>query len=212
MAKKCGICQKNRWRIVTTPRIDITTGGRPAHHRGVSAWKSADQGAQGCSSVGLIDACGLHLRLYAAEDSNSLVHPDRRFSRLYASCDGLDGAGVISMPCVCHYSPFYSSGRLPHFFAIAWMCTEDYALWRFSVHVSGQSTGRQIIFFCCALISNQRPSHPAGPDGNALSSGRDPAGFVYLGYGSRLRSSDPTRTPIVFSGFPSIFALLCWRS
>src|SRR5881397_4340905 len=42
--------------------------------------------------------------------------------------------------------------QMPHFFAIAWIFTDDYRRGGFSTHVSGVSTGRQIIFFYCALI------------------------------------------------------------
>ena len=42
--------------------------------------------------------------------------------------------------------------QMPHFFAIAWMFTEDYARAGFMVHSSGVNTGRQIILYCCALI------------------------------------------------------------
>jgi protoheme IX farnesyltransferase len=42
--------------------------------------------------------------------------------------------------------------QMPHFFAIAWMFTEDYRRAGFKVHSSGVSTGRQIILYCCALI------------------------------------------------------------
>jgi protoheme IX farnesyltransferase len=42
--------------------------------------------------------------------------------------------------------------QMPHFFAIAWIFTEDYTRAGFSMHTSGERTGRQIIFYCCALI------------------------------------------------------------
>src|SRR5207247_2879211 len=42
--------------------------------------------------------------------------------------------------------------QMPHFFAIAWIFTEDYTRAGFSIHVSGERAGPQIIFFCCALI------------------------------------------------------------
>ena len=42
--------------------------------------------------------------------------------------------------------------QMPHFFAIAWIFTEDYTRAGFNIHVSGERTGRQIIFYCCALI------------------------------------------------------------
>src|SRR5215469_7910295 len=40
--------------------------------------------------------------------------------------------------------------QMPHFFSIAWIFTEDYARGGFIVHRSGESTGRQIILYCCA--------------------------------------------------------------
>jgi len=73
--------------------------------------------------------------------------------------------------------------QMPHFFAIAWMCTEDYARGGFSVHVSGQSTGRQIIFFCCALIPISVLPTLLGLTGMLYLLGAILLGFVYLGYG-----------------------------
>ena len=73
--------------------------------------------------------------------------------------------------------------QMPHFFAIAWMCTEDYARGGFSVHVSGQSTGRQIIFFCCALIPISVLPTMLGLTGMLYLLGAILLGFVYLGYG-----------------------------
>src|SRR3989475_7764279 len=40
--------------------------------------------------------------------------------------------------------------QMPHFFAIAWIFTEDYTRAGFSIHTSGQRTGRQIVLYCCA--------------------------------------------------------------
>jgi protoheme IX farnesyltransferase len=73
--------------------------------------------------------------------------------------------------------------QMPHFFAIAWMCTEDYARGGFSVHVSGQGTGRQIIFFCCALIPISVLPTMLGLTGMLYLLGAILLGFVYLGYG-----------------------------
>ena len=73
--------------------------------------------------------------------------------------------------------------QMPHFFTIAWMCTEDYARGGFSVHVSGQSTGRQIIFFCCALIPISVLPTLLGLTGMLYLLGAILLGFVYLGYG-----------------------------
>ncbi len=69
------------------------------------------------------------------------------------------------------------------FFAISWVFTEDYARGGFSMHVSGERTGRQIIFFCCALIPISVLPTLLGITGIVYLLGAILLGFVYLGYG-----------------------------
>ena len=73
--------------------------------------------------------------------------------------------------------------QLPHFFAIAWIFTEDYTRAGFSIHVSGEKTGRQIIFFCCALIPVSILPTFFGLTGMTYFVGAVLLGFLYLGYG-----------------------------
>ena len=73
--------------------------------------------------------------------------------------------------------------QMPHFFAIAWMFTEDYARAGFVVHSSGVKTGRQIILYCCALIPVSLLPTLFGATGRLYLLGALLLGFVYLGYG-----------------------------
>jgi protoheme IX farnesyltransferase len=73
--------------------------------------------------------------------------------------------------------------QMPHFFAIAWIFTEDYARAGFSMHGSGGSTSRQIIFFCCALIPISVLPTFFGLTGMIYLLGAILLGFIYLGYG-----------------------------
>ena len=73
--------------------------------------------------------------------------------------------------------------QMPHFFAIAWIFTEDYARAGFSMYKSGQGTGRQIIFYCCALIPVSVLPTFFGLTGMAYLFGATLLGFIYLGYG-----------------------------
>jgi protoheme IX farnesyltransferase len=73
--------------------------------------------------------------------------------------------------------------QMPHFFAIAWIFTEDYARAGFSIHSSGVSTGRQIIFYCCALIPVSVLPTFFGLTGMVYFLGAILLGFTYLGYG-----------------------------
>lgn len=73
--------------------------------------------------------------------------------------------------------------QMPHFFAIAWIFTEDYARAGFSMHKSGEGTGRQIIFFCCALIPVSVLPTFFGLTGMTYLLGATLLGFIYLGYG-----------------------------
>jgi protoheme IX farnesyltransferase len=74
--------------------------------------------------------------------------------------------------------------QMPHFFAIAWIFTDDYARGGFSMHRSGVSTGRQIIFFCSALIPISLLPTVLDATGRAYFLGAMLLGFIYLGYGS----------------------------
>ena len=73
--------------------------------------------------------------------------------------------------------------QMPHFFAIAWIFTDDYKRGGFLTHGSGVSTGRQIIFFCCALIPISVLPTTLGLTGMTYLTGAILLGFVYLGYG-----------------------------
>jgi len=73
--------------------------------------------------------------------------------------------------------------QMPHFFAIAWIFTEDYARAGFSMHSSGGSTGRQIIFYCCLLIPVSVLPTFFGLTGSVYLLGAILLGFIYLGYG-----------------------------
>ncbi len=73
--------------------------------------------------------------------------------------------------------------QMPHFFAIAWIFTEDYVRAGFSMHVSGNRTGRQIIFFCCVLIPVSVLPTVFGLTGMTYVFGAILMGFIYLGYG-----------------------------
>jgi protoheme IX farnesyltransferase len=73
--------------------------------------------------------------------------------------------------------------QMPHFFAIAWMFTEDYARAGFMVHSSGVKTGRQIILYCCALIPVSLLPTLFGATGRWYLLGALLLGFIYLGYG-----------------------------
>jgi len=73
--------------------------------------------------------------------------------------------------------------QMPHFFAIAWMFTEDYSRAGFAVHTSGVRTGRQIIFYGCALIPISLLPTVFGATGWWYLIGALVLGFIYLGYG-----------------------------
>ncbi len=74
--------------------------------------------------------------------------------------------------------------QMPHFFAIAWIFTEDYARGGFVMHSSGVNTGRQIILYCCALIPVSLLPSLFMATGTAYFYGALLLGFIYLGYGS----------------------------
>ncbi len=73
--------------------------------------------------------------------------------------------------------------QMPHFFAIAWIFTEDYTRAGFSMHVSGKQTGRQIVFYCCALIPISVLPTFFGLTGMTYFIGAILLSFIYLGYG-----------------------------
>jgi protoheme IX farnesyltransferase len=73
--------------------------------------------------------------------------------------------------------------QMPHFFAIAWMFTEDYSRAGFKVHSNSVNTGRQIILFCCALIPVSLLPTLFGATGRWYLLGALLLGFIYLGYG-----------------------------
>ena len=73
--------------------------------------------------------------------------------------------------------------QMPHFFAIAWMFTEDYARAGFTVHGNSVATGRQIILYGCALIPASILPTVFGATGRWYFIGALLLGFIYLGYG-----------------------------
>jgi len=73
--------------------------------------------------------------------------------------------------------------QMPHFFAIAWIFTEDYARAGFTIHTSGEHTGRQIMFYCCALIPVSVLPTFFGLTGMTYLLGAILLGFIYFGYG-----------------------------
>ena len=73
--------------------------------------------------------------------------------------------------------------QMPHFFAIAWIFTEDYTRAGFTMHGSSERTGRLIIFYCCALIPISLLPTVFGITGMYYLFGALLLGFVYLGYG-----------------------------
>jgi heme o synthase len=73
--------------------------------------------------------------------------------------------------------------QMPHFFAIAWVFTEDYARGGFVMHTSGMRTGRQIIAYGCALIPVSLLPTLFGATGTIYLVGAMLLGFIYLGYG-----------------------------
>ena len=73
--------------------------------------------------------------------------------------------------------------QMPHFFAISWIFTDDYLRAGFKVHSSGERTGRQIIFYCCALIPVSLLPTVFGATGRWYLLGALLLGFIYLGYG-----------------------------
>jgi len=74
--------------------------------------------------------------------------------------------------------------QMPHFFAIAWIFTEDYARGGFVMHSSGVATGRQIILYCCVLIPVSLLPTLFGATGTIYFYGALLLGFIYLGYGT----------------------------
>jgi protoheme IX farnesyltransferase len=91
--------------------------------------------------------------------------------------------------------------QMPHFFAIAWIFTEDYARAGFSIHASGESTARQIIFFCCVLIPVSILPTFFGLTGMAYLLGAVVLGFCLSGlrFCGRAIPVQHARTPIASS-------------
>lgn len=76
--------------------------------------------------------------------------------------------------------------QMPHFFSIAWIFTEDYARGGFAVHRRGESTARQIIFYCCLLVPVSLLPTLFGATGALYLVGALVLGFIYLAYGFAL--------------------------
>lgn len=73
--------------------------------------------------------------------------------------------------------------QMPHFFAIAWIFTEDYERGGFVVHSRGQSASRQIILYGSALIPVSLLPAVFHIAGVYYMWGALLLGFLYLGYG-----------------------------
>lgn len=103
--------------------------------------------------------------------------------------------------------------QMPHFFAIAWIFTDDYARAGFCMHSSGARTGRQIIFYCCTLIPISVLPTFFGLTGMIYLLGAILLGFVYLGYGfavALFRSNTHAHRLLRFSVLylPALLALM----
>lgn len=103
--------------------------------------------------------------------------------------------------------------QMPHFFAIAWMFTEDYARAGFIVHGSSVATGRQIVFYGCALVPVSLLPTVLGATGRWYFLGALVLGFVYLGYGfavALFRSHTHAQRLLKISVLylPALFALM----
>jgi heme o synthase len=103
--------------------------------------------------------------------------------------------------------------QMPHFFSISWIYTEDYLRGGFVVHRSGESTGRQIVLFCCALIPVSLLPSLFGVTGTIYIVGAMVLGFMYLGYGfalSLFRSNTYARRLLrmSFLYLPALMALM----
>jgi heme o synthase len=103
--------------------------------------------------------------------------------------------------------------QMPHFFAIAWMFTEDYARAGFVVHGSSVRTGRQIIAYGCALIPVSMLPTVLGATGRWYLIGALLLGFIYLGYGfavALFRSSTHAQRLLKISVLylPALFLLM----
>jgi len=93
--------------------------------------------------------------------------------------------GAVNNPTIALFAILFL-WQMPHFFSIAWIFTEDYARGGFVVHRSGESTGRQIVLFCCALIPVSLLPAMFGVAGTVYLIGAILLGFVYLAYGFAL--------------------------
>ena len=93
--------------------------------------------------------------------------------------------GVVTGPALALFAILFL-WQMPHFFSIAWIFTEDYARGGFVMNRSGESTGRQIVLFCCALIPVSLLPTLFGVTGTVYLIGAMILGFVYLGYGFAL--------------------------
>ena len=103
--------------------------------------------------------------------------------------------------------------QMPHFFAIAWVFTEDYARAGFSMHGSSDRTGRQIIVYSCALIPVSLLPTFFGLTGMTYLLAATLLGFLYLGYGvavalfkSNTHARRLLRVSVLY--FPSLLILM----
>ena len=99
----------------------------------------------------------LHFCLHAAEAHQHSQHRCRRDSGRYPADDRLVGCarGDIS-PGAWSLFVIVFLWQMPHFFAIAWMCREDYSRAGFRMISSDDSSGErsasQSVFFCILLL------------------------------------------------------------
>jgi len=83
--------------------------------------------------------------------------------------------------------------QFPHFFAIAWICREDYARAGFKmlpvVEPDGKSTGRQVVLYCTLLLPFSLFLTPLGLTGWIYFFGALGLGLYYLGMGVKMAST-----------------------
>jgi protoheme IX farnesyltransferase len=102
---------------------------------------------------------------------------------------------------------------MPHFFAIAWIFTEDYARAGFTIHSNSENTARQIILYCSALIPISVLPALFGLTGTLYVAGAILLGCIYLGHGFALalfRSNEHARALLRASVLylPALLALM----
>jgi hypothetical protein len=98
----------------------------------------------------------LHFCLHAAEAHQHGQHGCRRDSGRYPADDRLGGCARRHRSGAWSLFVIVFLWQMPHFFAIAWMCREDYSRAGFRMISSDDSSGErsasQSVFFCILLL------------------------------------------------------------